>query len=142
MWRWSLHPEHHMHQIYPKGKVRKYLKRRAGCIYMCARTHTLWGVSWIICICSKHLYMYNWICVIFFQESKENVVARQDLNELDLSLGLKSHDDDDSDSRTEDAKDGEELERVNSGIWENAIFSFPFSFFFSKKKKKITLRRT
>jgi hypothetical protein len=44
------------------------------------------------------------------EESKDDVVERQDLNEttLDLSLGLKSNDDDNDD------KDDEDLERANS----------------------------
>uniref|UniRef100_A0A803M1P3 Uncharacterized protein n=1 Tax=Chenopodium quinoa TaxID=63459 RepID=A0A803M1P3_CHEQI len=51
------------------------------------------------------------------QDEEENQTApgRQDLNELDLSLGLTSHDEEhDSDSKTDPKADGQ-LERANSG---------------------------
>ncbi|XP_021719772.1 uncharacterized protein DDB_G0287625-like [Chenopodium quinoa] len=48
-------------------------------------------------------------------EENQTTPARQDLNELDLSLGLTSHDEEhDSDSKTDPKADGQ-IERANSG---------------------------
>ena len=103
----------------PKERSVNILKEGlAAYTCVCTHTHTY---TYFMRREPNHLHMFKASLYVqlnlcyCFQESKDNVVARQDLNELDLSLGLKSHDDDDSDSRTEDAKDGEELDRVNSG---------------------------